>query len=76
MNSEFEKRHPGCWPGATRFELTDTRGNILESWEKNADGIWKEVTQRDLARKEIVKAQEELERILEKERKLQNGQVS
>lgn len=63
----FFDKHPDVIKNITRFEATDLEGNIVESWERNESGVMVETTQRDRLREELVKAQEELQRIKDKE---------
>lgn len=63
----FFDKHPDVIKNITRFEAIDLEGNIVESWERNDKGVMVETTQRDRLREELVKAQEELQRIKDKE---------
>ena len=63
----FFDKHPDVIKNIVRFESVDLEGNIVESWERNDNGVMVETTQRDRLREELVKAQEELQRIKDKE---------
>lgn len=65
----FFDKHPDVIKNVIRFELTDLSGNIVESWERDKSGVMVETTQRDILREELVKAQEELQQIKDKEAK-------
>ena len=59
----FWERHPDVWPGVVRFEVTDQKGNIVESWERNNEGVMIETTRRDKYREELREAQEQLKKL-------------
>jgi hypothetical protein len=63
----FFDKHPDVIKNIIRFEATDISGNIVESWERDKNGVMVETTKRDKLREELVKAQEELQRIKDKE---------
>lgn len=65
----FFDKHPDVIKNIIRFEATDISGNIVESWERDKNGVMIETTQRDILREELVKAQEELQRIKDREAK-------
>lgn len=58
----FEEKYPKVYPDVTRFEVTDSHGTIVESWERK-EGVMVNVTKRDAARASLVEAQEEYERL-------------
>lgn len=51
--------HPDVYPDVTRYTDTDEKGNILECWERNKEGVMVDVTEREKARVELEKAQKE-----------------
>ena len=63
----FFDKHPDVIKNIIRFESIDLSGNIVESWERDSNGVMVETTQRDILREELIKAQEELQRIKDKE---------
>ena len=65
----FFDKHPDVIKSVTRFEQLDDRGNIVESWERNDKGVMIDTTERDMLREELIKAQEVLQRIKDKEAK-------
>ena len=65
-NAEFFRKHPGVIPNVRRYEYTDGAGKILESWERNKDGILVETTERDKLYQEIADATEAIEKMREK----------
>ena len=68
---KFFDTHPGVIPNITRYERTDLAGKVIESWERNKNGVMVDVTERDKLYAEIEAAQEALEaaRITNKEAK-------
>ena len=58
----FWDLHPDVYPEVTRYIDTDEKGNILECWERNKEGIMVDVTAREQARMDLEKAQKEYER--------------
>lgn len=58
----FEK-YPDLYPLVTRYERTDVRGNIVESWERFDDGRMHEVTQRDKLREELRRLAEDIDKM-------------
>lgn len=65
----FFDKHPDVIKNIIRFESTDIAGNVVESWERDKNGVMVETTKRDMLREELIKAQEELQRIKDKEAK-------
>lgn len=63
----FWEKHPDVYPQVTRYIDTDEKGNILECWERNKEGIMVDVTAREKARIELEKAQKEYERYNDEE---------
>lgn len=59
----FFDKHPDTYPNVTRYEATDVKGHIIESWERGDDGRMHETTKRDKLREEIIAAQEQIERL-------------
>jgi hypothetical protein len=59
--------HPDVYPDVTRYTDTDEKGNILECWERNNEGIMVDVTEREKARIELEKAQQEYEKFTEED---------
>lgn len=57
----FWDLHPDVYPEVTRYTDTDEKGNILECWERNNEGVMVDVTERERARIELEKAQAEYE---------------
>lgn len=62
----FFEKYPDIYPDVTRYERTDADSSIIESWERGNDGRMHETTKRDKLREEIVKAQEQIEKLEEK----------
>lgn len=56
-------------PGMRCFKVLDDRNLVTEQWERDEDGNWVDVTERELARQELQAAQDELARIALAERK-------
>lgn len=63
----FWDKHPDVYPQVTRYIDTDCKGNILECWERNKEGVMVDVTERERARVELEKAQAEYERYNDEE---------
>ena len=63
----FWEKHPDVYPEVTRYIDTDEKGNILECWERNKEGIMVDVTAPEKARNELEKAQKEYERYNDEE---------
>lgn len=63
----FWDKHPDVWPGVKRYIDTDPRGNVRECWERNTEGVMVDVTAREQARVELIRATEELHRLKEDE---------
>lgn len=61
---EFFDTHPGVIPHVTRYERVALNGDIIETWERDKNGVMVDVTQRDKYRKQLIEAQEELERLM------------
>lgn len=59
----FWELHSDVLPTVTRFEITDTKGHILESWERDKNGRMVETTKRDQAREELIAAQEAMNKL-------------
>ncbi len=59
----FFEKYPDVYPDVTRYEVTDTKGNIIESWERWNDGRMHETTARDKAREAIIAAEEALSKL-------------
>lgn len=57
-------------PAINTYICTDEHNNFVEQWERDADGNWNDVTARELARQELTAAQEELEKLIAKENKI------
>ena len=62
----FFEKYPDIYPDVTRYERIAADDSIIESWERGSDGRMHETTQRDKLREEIVKAQEQIEKLEEK----------
>lgn len=65
----FFDTHPGVTPYVTSYTREDGAGNVIESWERDKNGVMIDVTKRDKLRAEIAAAQEALNNIKEKESK-------
>ena len=63
----FFDKYPDIYPDVTRYERTNRKGNIIESWERGNDGRMHERTARDKAREELIAAQEELAKLEDKD---------
>ena len=59
----FFEKYPDIYPDVTRYEKTDTKGNIIESWERGDDGRMVETTKRDKLREEIIAAEEQIAKL-------------
>lgn len=57
----FFDTHPGVTFNVTRYERSDEKGKIIESWERDKNGVMVDVTKRDKLYAEIAEAQEALE---------------
>ena len=64
----FFDTHPGVTPHVTRYERTDMSGKLIESWERNKNGVMVNTTARDILRDKLARAQEELELLMLKEK--------
>lgn len=64
---DFWDKHPDVYPEVTRYIDTDEKGNILECWERNKEGVMVDVTERERARMDLEKAQKEYERYADEE---------
>lgn len=62
---EFFDTHPGVVPWVTRYEQTALDGSLIESWERDKNGRMVNVTKRDIYRKELIEAQEQLAKLQE-----------
>lgn len=62
----FFEAHPDVYPDVTRYERTDAKGNIIESWERGDDGRMRETTKRDKLREEIIAAEEQIAKLEDK----------
>lgn len=62
-SGEFFDTHPGVIPHVTRYESRDLAGNLIESWERDKNGVMVNVTARDNTYAELIAAQEALERL-------------
>lgn len=62
---EFFDKNPGVTPWVTRYEAVSLNGDIIETWERDKNGVMVNVTARDKYRKELIEAQEELARLQE-----------
>lgn len=63
----FFDKHPDVIKSIIRFEAVDEYGKIVETWERDSNGVMIETTKRDLLREELIKAQEELQQLKDKE---------
>lgn len=59
----FWKKHPDVYKSVTRFTDTDQKGNIIEAWERDANGVMVDVTAREQARQELIRAQEACDKL-------------
>ena len=54
-------------PNLKQYRSLDERGRVLEAWDKNDDGVYKDVTLREQERQradeELVKAKRELNKL-------------
>ena len=62
----FFEKYPDIYLDVTRYEETNAKGFIIESWERGSDGRMHETTLRDKAREELIAAQEQLEQLEDK----------
>lgn len=47
-------------PKAKTYKRVDSKGNLLEMWQKDENGVWHDVTKQELAKIEIERAAAEL----------------
>ena len=47
-------------PKAKTYRRVDSKGNLLEMWQKDENGVWHDVTKQELAKIEIERAAAEL----------------
>lgn len=59
----FFDSHPDIYPFVTRYEKTDSKDHIVESWERGEDGRMHDVTKRDQLREELRAAQEQINKL-------------
>lgn len=59
----FFDTHPGVTPNVRRYERTDMTGKLIESWERDKNGVMVDVTKRDLLYKELENAQETIDKL-------------
>lgn len=59
----FFDTHPGVTPNVRRYERTDMTGKLVESWERDKNGVMVDVTKRDLLYKELEDAQENIDKL-------------
>ena len=57
-------------PVINTYTCTDEHNSLVEQWERDENGNWNDVTVRELARQELAAAQEELEKLIAKENKI------
>lgn len=62
INGGFEKLSEKDLQNITLYQRFDEKNNLLQQWEKQADGTWKDVTEREQLRQEIIKLEEYCER--------------
>lgn len=62
---EFFDTHPGVIPNITRFEATDGAGKLIESWERDKNGVMVNTTKRDKLYAELIEAQEQINKLKE-----------
>lgn len=60
MSKEFFDKYPDVFKEIVRYERTDSKGDLIESWERNEDGEMINVTSRDMLREEITNAKSSL----------------
>lgn len=61
----FFDTHPGVTPNVTRYERTDMSGKLVESWERNKNGVMVNVTKRDALIAQTIEAEEALNKLKE-----------
>lgn len=49
------------------YKVLDVDGNLVEYWEKNDNGNWIDMTEREKLKEQIAREQQELERLKKKE---------
>jgi hypothetical protein len=49
--------------GIKTYKILKESGSLQEQWEKNGDGHWIDVTERELLKARIAKEKEELEKL-------------
>ena len=63
------KKHPEmtpvlkAHPDATSYKYYDDNDNLVEEWERRADGHWYDVTERERLKRQIADAAEELAKL-------------
>lgn len=50
-------------PEATTYKYLNDKGETMEYWERDRDGHWCDVTERELLKREIADAAEELAKL-------------
>ena len=62
----FFEKYPDIFPDVTRYECTDAKDKIIESWERGDDGRMHDVTARDQLREKLIAEQEAARRELKR----------
>ena len=63
----FWEKHPDVWPGVKRYIDTDPHGDVRECWERNTEGVMVDVTAREQARVEMLRATEALNKFVQED---------
>lgn len=64
---EFWELHPDVWPGVKTYVDADPKGNIIEYWERDENGVMIDRTDYAQARLELARAQENYDNFMDKE---------
>lgn len=62
INGGFEQLSEKDLQNITLYQRFDEKNNLLQQWEKQVNGSWKDVTEREQLRQEIIKLEEYCER--------------
>ena len=60
------KKHLINCPTLHTYKIFDSENKLAEQWEKNDEGHWIDVTEREKLREQIAMEQEEIERLSNK----------
>lgn len=63
----FWDKYPDVYSEVTRFTSTDINGDLVEAWERDANGVMVDVTEREKAYQELERAQEAMSKFFDEE---------